>query len=295
MKEYINRKNILRIKKYNLLTKISIFLILVLVIVFNTYISEASTDTTIPIVDNTQKIYDFAGLLTDEGKKEIYNDITEYINTYNMDMVIVTINKNNKSSSMAYADDFYDYNDFGIGSNRDGILFLIDMDNRNMWISTTGKAILMYDDNRIDDILDDTYSAIKNEDYDLCCKRFISSASSWADYGIPSSNSNYYINDKGEYVKKFPFFYIILISFTTSIIFILIAANKHKTVKKAVQAKQYIVKDSLNLTTSEDRFINTHTSRIYSPQSDSSSGGGGGSSTHSSSSGSSHGGGGRSF
>ena len=72
--------------------------------------------------------------------------------------------------------------------------------------------------------------------------------------------------------------------------------NKHKTIKKATQAKQYLVNGSFKLTEKEDRFVTSHTTKHYNPPSSSRSGGsGGGSSTHFSSSGSSHGGGGRSF
>ena len=83
-----------------------------------------------PKVDEKEKVYDFANLLTDEEEKKLYNSINEYIEKYDMDMAVVTIDKNNKASAMDYADDFYDYNNFGIGSTHDGLLFLIDMDTR---------------------------------------------------------------------------------------------------------------------------------------------------------------------
>ena len=126
-----------------------------------------------PSVNNTLKIYDYAKLIPDDKEKEIYNMIKKFISRYNMDMAIVTINENPKSSSMGYADDFYDYNDFGVGVNKNGLLFLIDMDNRKMWISTTGKAIEIYNDKRIDAILDYTYDKISKKDYSGCAEQFI--------------------------------------------------------------------------------------------------------------------------
>ena len=42
-------------------------------------------------------------------------------------IVVITSNLNGFSLSN-YAYNFYDYNDFGIGSSYDGVLFLIDMD-----------------------------------------------------------------------------------------------------------------------------------------------------------------------
>lgn len=235
-------------------------------ITVNSTVREAALST--PKVDASEKVYDFADLLTDEEEQDLYEKITKFINKTKMDMVIVTIDENNKNSSMDYADDFYDYNDFGVGSNHDGILFLIDMDKRNMWISTTGKAIQKYSDAKIDSILDSTYDRISVQDYYGCAKAFINDAT-----------------------PKFPIIQIVLVCLTGTAIFIGIACSKHKTVRKAVQAKQYLDKDSFKLTENEDRFVTTHTSKVYDPPSSS----GGGSSRHSSSSGSSHGGGGRSF
>ena len=225
-----------------------------------------------PKVDASEKVYDFANLFTDEEELQLYNNINKYIKRFNMDMVIVTIDYNDKLNARDYADDFYDYNNFGIGTDYDGILFLIDMDNREMWISTTGKAIQKYNDERIDEILDDTYNYISDDKYYKCANAFIDSASS-LNLPIPA---------------------ILIFSVIVTLIFISVASSKHKTIAKATQAKQYLLKDSFNLTKNEDRFLHTNTSKVYDPPS-SSSGGSSGSSTHSSSSGSSHGGGGRSF
>ncbi len=253
-----------------------------------------------PLVDEDEKVYDFADLLTDSEEEALYTKIQEYIEEFNMDMVIVTIDDNNKSSDMAYADDFYDYNNFGVGSNRDGLLFLIDMDNRRMYISTTGEAIRMYDDARIDYILDDTYSYIKSADYYRCANAFISSATRYAKLGVPTSNKNTYIDSEGNYMVKSNedilngIIIVWVVSGVITVIFFAVASSKHKVIKKATQARAYLVKDSFNLSEKSDDFIGSHTSKVYDPPSSSSSSGGG-SSTHSSSSGSSHGGGGRSF
>ena len=60
-----------------------------------------------PSADNTLKIIWLCKINTRwQKKKEIYNMIKKFISKYNMDMAIVTINENPKSSSMGYADDF---------------------------------------------------------------------------------------------------------------------------------------------------------------------------------------------
>lgn len=280
-----------------MIKKISAVMIAILTLI---NISFASLYNTTPKVDASEKVYDFAELFSDSEEKEIYNDIIEFTNTYNLDAVVVTINYNNKSSAMAYADDFYDYNNFGVGSTHDGILFLIDMDNREMWMSTTGTAQLIYDDYRIDKILDATYDKIANKDYYGCASEFVKESSYYAKLGIPSTNKNAYIDENGDYHVKNNYTSVHSANFTLAfivagiitLVFMLIVFSKHKMIRKATEAKQYL--ENFRISNRRDIFLYTHTAKTYIPPSDSSSSGGG-SSTHRSSSGTSHGGGGRSF
>lgn len=221
-----------------------------------------------PKVDEDEKVYDFADLFTSDEEQELYKSIQGYIEEFNMDMVIVTISENNKSSSMEYADDFYDYNYFGINDSKDGILFLIDMDNRNIYITTTGKAINKYNDSRIDDMLDRAYTYMTSEDYFEAAQAFIDEAS-WTD---PTA-----------WIVMYIFSFLAATIPTVFFIF------KNRMVRKATEANRYMEENSLHITSAKDVFVTTHTVR-HAKQSSSS-----GSSTHSSSSGSSHGGGGRSF
>lgn len=251
-----------------------------------------------PKVDETEKVYDFADLFSSYEEELLYNKITDFLNNSDLDMAVVTINDNPRNSAMKYADDFYDYNYFGKGNTHDGILFLIDMDTREMWISTTGTAQIMYDDYRIDKILDATYSKITKEKYYECADTFISNAKYYYELGIPDSNENAYINEYGDYIYSKDYIMAsitvaALPAFIISLIIVLIMMRKHKTIKKATTAFSYM--QEKNITYREDTFINTYTSKVYDPPSSSSGSSGGGSSSHRSSSGRSHGGGGRRF
>lgn len=256
-----------------------------------------------PKVDEKEKVYDFANLFTDSEEEELYDDITTFISTNKMDMVIVTIDDNNKSSAMAYADDFYDYNYFGVGDTHDGLILLIDMDNRVVWISTTGKAILMYNDSRIDNILDYVQANLKNARYYTAANNFIYHSDRFAKAGIPKGNLNMKIDENGDYTKKGSLefnsvneviYFVLGIVFIPTIITIIVivcGAMSHRNVKKATFAKAYLKRDSLDINFRRDGFVRTYTTSTRISSSSSS----GGSSTHSGSSGTSHGGGGRSF
>lgn len=246
-------------------------------------VGSSNAKRTTPNVDNTLKIYDYAKLIPEEKEQKIYEKIKKFISSYNMDMVIVTIDENPKSSSMDYADDFYDYNKFGIGANKSGVLFLIDMSNRKMWISTTGDAIEIYNDKRIDAILDYTYDKISKKDYSGCAEQFIKYATYFAKKGRNGGDNILSISK-------------ILISSSiggvvTMIIFLIIGLFSHKKPQKNKEASTYISKP-LKLTDQMDQFVDKHVSQTRRVENDSYSSG---SSTHSGSSGTTHGGGGRSF
>ncbi len=247
-----------------------------------------------PAVNENEKVYDFANLLDDSEEDQLYNKINNYIETSKYDLVIVTINDNNKYSATEYADDFFDYNNFGFGTSRDGLLILIDMDTRVIWISTSGMAIKMYDDSRIDSIIDAGYYYLKNQEYYECLTRVIDKINNYFLSGYPSSNSNLFIDEDGNpyYIKKIPYVMVLLMSGAICAITSLILYFKTSSKIKKQNTVTYINPNMTNII-KNDQFVTTYTSRVRIQSS--SSGSGGGSSFHSSSSGRSHGGGGRSF
>lgn len=273
---------------------ISTFLYVVCDATTNSTYSKMAKKST-PTVDSSEKIYDFAKLLTEEEKQGLYKEMQVFIKKYNMDIAVVTINENPKDSSMNFADDFYDYNEFGIGKDKSGLLFLIDMDKRVMWISTTGKAIQVYSDKIIDNILDYTYKKISQKDYKGCAETFIYYANYYADYYVEKNK-----------IGKNPIYYLkeilimsLEISTVPTIIFLIIGFSTHKKIVRKRDANEY-VKGKLKIIEKSDEFVKKHVSRRYiqerttygiSERSRSSSE----STTHTGSSGTTHGGGGRSF
>ncbi len=258
---------------------------------------------TTPCVDDMDKVYDFANLLTDEEENLLFQSVSNYIKKTGYDLVLVTTNENPKFEARRYADDFYDYNLFGYNETRDGLLILIDMTTRELYISTTGYAIKMYDDFRIDNILDVGYSYITLEKYYDTFSNIIVKVASYYDLGYPSSTQDILINENGDpyIIKHLPYQIIFITSCLITLVVSLIFYYKTRLKIKAISTIEYLQQGSLNLKT--DRLVNTivtkkirpkeTSSHSYSSSSRSSSSGG--SSHHTSSSGSRHGGGGRHF
>lgn len=224
-----------------------------------------------PKVNEEEKIYDFADLFTDEEETELYNSVMKYIDKNNIDMVIVTTNENKKYSSREYADDFFDYNYFGIGDTHDGILFLIDMKYREVYISTTGNAISIYKDSYINSMLDKIYNKSPLDNPYGCAKEFVKTA------------THYYKKYKNG-GRNLALLCSFAVSAIITFIVIKVQCSKHKPVKVKLNGEDYLNKNSINITVHDDILVNTYVSKTRIDHSSS----GGGSSSHSGSSGISH-------
>lgn len=251
----------------------------------------------IPYVDVSDKVYDFAGVLTDKEEEQIYSKIQDFIEKNNVDMVVVTIDMaySSDSKNEKYAADFYDYNDFGLNlNNYSGILFLLNNYSQDRYYDmyAFGDAQLYFDQNRADNILDGIYSYFSGNNYSSGIKSFISKCSDYYDKGIVSKYKHAYVDENG-YIKfnyYVPFLPCVGGALVFTLIVMLILIKKNKMVRKATTASEYMDKDSINYTQHLDQFVRSHTTHYTI----SSSSGGGGS--HGGSSGGGHfSGGGRHF
>ena len=247
-------------------------------------------DESVQVINYDEKIYDFAELLTEEEEKQLYDKVKEFIANTNLDLAIVTINTNVKDSTQDYADDFYDYNDFSI----DGLAFVIDMQNRIFYISTAGKAMLYYDDYRIEYILSALDQEMYNHEYFNACNTLISQLTEYYNNGF-SDNADKYVVIGTQIYRKTPYLLLSIIAVVSATIGTLILALRNKKIKLATNSNDYFDNKSFEITKDTKEFISSNTSRVYIPPADSGGGGSSGGGFHSGSSGASHGGGGHRF
>lgn len=237
---------------------------------------------------NVNPVVDDAKLLSQDEVQKLREDIEKFRDKYNMDAVIVTSKDLEGKSIMDYADDYYDYNGYGLGDNKSGILLLIDMNDRKIWISTSGDAIEYFTDNRIDSIISDISKYLSDGEYFDACNIFLNNIQYYIDSGIPERQYTY---SEEEHTLK-----IVLIALGISAIVAgvtcIVVVKSYKN-SKSVSSVNYIDNNSIVFTKRRDIFVNTFTTKTKIEKNNSS--GGNGSSTHRSSSGNTHGGGGGSF
>ena len=254
-----------------------------------------------PYVDATKKLYDFADILTDEEERVLSDKIAAYIEKTNMELVIVTLDEDfTEYQNIAYADNFYDYNDFGLNFEKYSGTILIRNINRldpYYYMGTTGNARLYYDD-RLDYILDAIFYDMKTGNYLKAFNNYIGYLNTYYDRGISDEMKGYHLDDNGQLVKKYvpPYKFILIGASVATLITMLILVSKNKMVKKSTEANSYMDKNTIKYRKKDRKLISSHT--VSHVNSSSSSGGGshGGGSFgggHMGSSGGFHGGGGR--
>lgn len=90
---------------------------------------------------NPPGIYDDAGLFSGEEAAELSEKIQKTEGEEDYHVLIVTTADTGGKTTAAYADDFFEaYN--GEGPSGAGVLFLIDMQHRQLYISTGGEAVI---------------------------------------------------------------------------------------------------------------------------------------------------------
>ena len=244
----------------------------------------------IPEENLRERLVDEGNLLTDEQEDALLKKLDEISERQKCDVIVLTVETLGEKTSTEYADDFFDYNGYGYGDERDGILLLRCQNSRDWAISTHAFGIEAFTDagqERLMSFVIPYLSKDRNEEafneFADQCDKFLTQAR----MGDPYDTHN--LERLG--LQKPLTNVVIALAVGIFVAFMIVASMKRslKSVRFQAKADSYLRKNSLNIRNGYDNFLYKNVSRTVR-QTSSGGGSGGGSSTHSSSSGSSHGG-----
>ena len=218
-------------------------------------------------------IDDMADLLTEEEEEKLIDDMrpmTEYGNA-----IFVSVNVNNYSAD-SFARSYYHDN---YGTNN-GSLFLVDMDNREIYIFSDGYNYNVITNSKAYIITDNIYRYASNEEYYDCASVAFSQMSTLLSGGKILEPMRHISNG----------FVAIVVSFFTTFLIVLGSSG----IKKA-KYNEIINNSEVSFSATNVTGVKTGTHRVYSPVSESSGGGSSGGGGGGGGGGSSGGGGGHSF
>ena len=256
-------------------------------------------------------VVDDADLMSDYEEQQLTATLEEISARLEMDVVAVTVDSTGGKSTMAFADDFFDYNGYGQGVNHDGVILVINMDDREYWISTTGYAITAITDYSIEMIGDSIVPYMSDGEYYEAYDKYaqlvddlVTSARNGSIYDWNNTYKGY-----GEYAYGDGYYdeygssemspvtragTAVIVAAVIAGIVVLMVKKSYKPVAFNRSAANYLNPGSLNVTSSYEHYLYNHVTMTRRAE-ESSSSHSGGSSTHTSSSGTSHGGGGGHF
>ena len=229
------------------------------------------------------KIIDNADVLSASEEAKLETMAVALVSKYDMDVVILVEDSIGLNDVTDYADDYFDFNGYGVGSKHSGVLLLLDMDEREWAISTCGDAIDALTDYGQEQIMDEVLEYLGDDEYYNGFHTYLE----LLDEYFESYENGEPIDQKRDLFDIiFDLFIALGIGAVVGGISVTIMKSGMKTARPQRGAQSYVKDGSFKLTKQRDMFLYSNTSRTRKQSSSS----GGGSSTHRSSSGRSHGG-----
>ena len=239
---------------------------------------------------------DSAEVLTEDEDNELEASLEELSVRQSFDVVIATIESLESvdyDSMEAYADDLYDFCQFGYGSDMDGVLLLVSVGDRKWHISTCGYGITAFTDAGIQYLGEQMTPFMADGDYAGAFRTFVQ----WSDTYIDAARAGhpYDVNNLPREPLSLMYLFLALgIGLALAWVVVHVMKSQLRSVAFQENAASYVREGSMKLTNQRDLFLYRDVHRTERPK-ESSSSDSGGSSTHTSSSGTTHGGGGGSF
>ena len=256
------------------------------------------------------QVIDDANLFNPGEVTEMIDTIARIERNHQVDIVVLTTNDvpTDYSEEMwrvrNYADDYYDNGNYGMGPDNSGMLILLDMHNRVMWLSTGGVMIEYINDSREEAILDDAYAYLSYGSYGSAMNAALDRVEYYMNKGR-EEGTFLYDEVTGERLSGI---YNALTSGEMGIaglaggglaMMIYLSVSGSYNLKGSTYAYDRNANTSVTLTKDDEEFVRQFSRRaLRNTGSHGSSGGGGrsgGSGVHRSSGGVRHGGGGRRF
>ena len=236
---------------------------------------------------STGFIRDQAGLMSAGLAEKLEAEAQSYADAYGCGVYLLTTDTIGGAGRREYAKQYYIDNDLGVGSYKNGILFLVAMESREYVTVTYGRnpednydygpGIQAFTDYGIQKLEDRVVSKMSDGDFDDAFSTYVSICGQYLEkwsQGEP-------VDVNTDRSKTIPLLITILVPLLIAFLVCLIFWSQMKTAVEATSADEYIPSNGFNLTRQIDQYTHTTVTRRHIERDHGSSGGGGGSSVDS--------------
>ena len=214
------------------------------------------------------RLVDAADLLTDSQESELLERLDAISAELQTDVVVITLESCGGYSADDVINAFFDEYEYGYGGNRDGVMLLLSMAERDWRILCNGFAADAITPSERDEIGDHIVEELSAGEYMEAFMEFISLCV----YEIEGERNGFPFNFGLSLAVS------VAIGFAAAFIATGIMRSKLKSVRSQTGAREYTKPGSMQLTRSSDLFLYRTVNRRHKPQQSSSGsrGGGGG-------------------
>lgn len=249
------------------MTKKRISLLLVLILCLCVVLSAPAAYAAAERSGN-ELLIDEADLLTYSEEARLRARLEAITEQYQAEVIIITLEDMDGADADDYIEHLYDSLGYGCGVNRDGVMLMISMDERDYRILSNGFAADAISMGDIEDISDAIVSDLSDGNYAEA-------------FAVFAEECEYYLNG---HINGFPFEFgmnlviALAIGMLAGVIVAFILKGQLKSVRRQHQANNYVRSGSMQLTTAYELFLYRNVSRVKRQESSSSSSRSGGSS-----------------
>ncbi|MBM4764647.1 TPM domain-containing protein [Bacillus sp. B15-48] len=225
-----------------------------------------------------EKVYDYAHLFSASEKEELEAKASSLSSQLEIDFIVVTIDDNEGKSSRQYAEDFYNAHHFGYEQTSDGVLYLLNMDEREVYIYTRDRAYDYLPDFRIEEILDSVYPYLGEEKFSESVHVFMdevermmdSPESDFDSVAVPQDYRGAGTSSERSLLEELGIYLLISIAVGAITVGIMSINNKGRS---TVNERTYLENNSFVVTKRVDRHYNTRVTKQRIQKNNNSGGG----------------------
>ena len=206
-------------------------------------------------------LVDKADLLTASEEAALLTRLRSISVQYQAEVIVITVENMGGRSADDYVEYLYDSMGYGYGADRDGVMFLISMEEREYRILSNGFAAEAITAGDIENISDLIVTDLSNGDYADAFNAF-------------ADECEYYLNG---YINGFPFdagatlLVSVVIGLIVGLIVVLVLRGQLKSVRQQNQANTYVKNGSMHLTQAHELYLYRNVTRVQRQSSSSSS------------------------
>ncbi len=225
--------------------------------------------------EDTDRVVDNDNLISESVEQELEVRLNEVAELYELDVVILTQYSIDGYDPMTYTSNYYEEHDLGMGTNDDGLILLLSLENKDWNINTVGFGDEAYNDYAIDQFENNILSFFSEGYYDEGFTRFVTMIEDYskeATEGVPYSYDHSY-RDWTYYAIGIGI--VVVAAIVIASIYLMSLIKKMDNIEKQARAQNYVDENSFELIEKSDKFLYSHTTSVRIQRNNSSGGGGG--------------------